>query len=332
MKSMVYGWQRSGRESYFAPVAIMKFDEGKYEYDSFQTSSAWWFSIGNFDAEYKKRSAEGYRVVDFFIVGLDCPNEPSDSFVPSFCTVDYLFIVERELPAQFRKPSVLNSHFGRINKADTKARNVFVNEQLAEGFYPTIAFSKYQVLLEQPTKRDEDLRGDVEVNVVSSGFKKSITELAQQGFRLTFSEGEVAIMYRNADTRTPANYTWLKVGNKQLAQKMEALQKSGAAYRLRYRGGDLKYQLVFEQSGSEIISKREYRILNFQLQVTKSAMSLRRNERAEVSIDLSESSRATLREINALAKQGFTVRDLFITDSEWKQVSVLLERSERTNN
>src|SRR5262249_13378941 len=113
---------------------------------------------------------------------------------------------------------------------------------------------------------------------------------------------------------------WLKVGDKRFEQKLAALQAGGAVYRTRYRGGDWKYQLVFEQGEGQ---KREFRVLNFELQITKTPLRFQN----QVTIDLAESSKATLRELNALARQGFIVRDLFITSDVWKRVSVLLERT-----
>ena len=86
----------------------------------------------------------------------------------------------------------------------------------------------------------------------------------------------------------------------------------------------MKYQLVFDKVGVMQVTNEN---TEFALSTSGDpiALSLRRNDTPQVSIDLRESSRATLSEINALANRD-SVRDSFVTDSEWKQVSVLLER------
>ena len=77
-----------------------------------------------------------------------------------------------------------------------------------------------------------------------------------------------------------------------------------------------KEKLIFELGADDRV-RREYKVLRFEFQDGKDAAG------NPVPIDLTLSSKETVKEMNNLAKQGFVVRELFKS----KKVSVLLERS-----
>lgn len=124
-------------------------------------------------------------------------------------------------------------------------------------------------------------------------------------------------MYRNKDNATPITYFWVKAKGKALEENLATLQKSGAVYRMIYRDDhDSGHRLVFEQKKGGDGSRHDYRVLKFEFQFTENAKEKR------VYVDLTPSSKETIKTLNRLAMEGFVVRDLFLSD----KVSVLLER------
>ena len=123
-------------------------------------------------------------------------------------------------------------------------------------------------------------------------------------------------MYRRGEAATPVTYVWLKAKGKDFEKRLAGLQESGAVYRMTYPGGDGdETGLVFEQ-GAGGGRRREYKVLKFEFRFTENKAEGR------VHIGLAPSSKETMRTLNRLVKEGFAVRDLFVSD----EVSALLER------
>ena len=82
---------------------------------------------------------------------------------------------------------------------------------------------------------------------------------------------------------------------------------------------------MFEQGPAADGQRYEYKVLDFEFQVEDLAPG--QGGKQEVCIDLTASSKDTMKLLNSLAKQGFIVRDLFIPREWMTKVSVLLERT-----
>jgi hypothetical protein len=306
------------------PLCIAKLDEGQYEYASFETHSGMFFTIGGFQKTYAEMSKQGFHLIDFFLVDGSCENIDPDNN-PAYgqvCQSTYLFLLEREkgVEAPRRSIAVDSAPTGRGNRdleLTTKIRENFAND-----LYPTIVFTKTQILLDQVSKNDKSTADNPEVRVVSSSFRsdvtKKINELAAQGYHLALINNEAAVMYKYAETSKPVTYVWLKARDKKFDIKLKNLQESGAHYRMVYRDPhDSGQSLVFEQDGVDGSMQHEYKVLKFDLHYEEN------KSQKKVYIDLTPSSKETMKMLNGLAKDGFLVKDLFISD----KVSVLLERA-----
>ncbi len=304
LKSAAYGWQKSDRKNYFRrPVGLLQLDEGRYEYDWFQTTSYWFFGVDGFDAKYAELAKRGFRLVDHFYSGGTC--EPGD------CKIFDLFLLERTKDAaQPREFRVAGLSPGRRMKLDLTAE---LNEAVAAGFYPISLFSKFQVLLE--TLKFED-RPDEKPDIQWTNLESKMKVLAKQGYRLAFMHDEAMVMYRYPGSDTPLQYVKLKVGKGDLEKRLKELGENGATFRTIYR--DLHWsgeKLVLEQRMISDGSRRDLRALRFKFQLVEDIAG-------KAQIELSPPGKEALKTFNELISQGFVVRTLFGSDN----VGVLLER------
>jgi hypothetical protein len=149
--------------------------------------------------------------------------------------------------------------------------------------------------------------------------------LAKQGYRLSFVKNQIALMYRYRDNAIPATYVWLDAKKKDFEKRLAQLQGRGAIYRTTYPNGDGREdKLIFEQRVVDDGTRREYKVLKFELFDTEDAAE------KKVHTDLIPASKETLKMLNRLAKEGFVVRDLF--DSDSNKFDVLLERTLKDAN
>jgi hypothetical protein len=201
-----------------------------------------------------------------------------------------------------------------------------INESMAWGFNPILALSKCEVLLQRNTDKGEFLPEGIEVKVVTGrNVKKKVNELAGQGYRLALIHNQVAVMRRSHDTTAPVSYIWLDSWKKKsLEPELARLQDSGAIYRMTYpdsAGGE--YELIFEQPSAGAGKRREYKVLKIEFQEMENLADQR------MDIDLTPSSKETLKTLNSLVKEGFVVRDLFVSEFRApERASVLLERTQ----
>ncbi len=314
-------------------LGLVRQGEVQYEYAWFETISNFYFAKNGFEEIYTRLSKQGFSVFDHLFLSRSCKdneNTASDSATQTLtehCTYLDRFLLERvkgeDLPRQFR----LAQHVPHWREwYGDAALTTQVNSYLASGFYPMHAFSRFEVLLQPVTGKGDFLPDKSEVQIVTGNIQKRVNELAQQGYRLALTHYEIAVMYRNRDTLKPVSYVWLQVMKKNFEQELVRLKERGAIYRMIYpdRNGD-KYTLVFERPATDDGQRREYRVLKIELQGVENVAE------KKVEVDLTPSSKETLKTLNSLVKEGFIVRDLSDSEKNYKthvyKTNVLLERS-----
>ncbi len=324
--SVIERWQpASGHNNYPAPVAILKLDEVQHEYAWFVTTSESVFTISGFEQKYTELTKRGFHLADHFLIGGSCRSagEGED------CKLNHLFLLEREKGVEKLKQFILASSpvragFKFRNEAELTAQ---IKEKLADGFYPSDVFSKWEILLSQTENTEEPSTESPDVQVVMhlglKSVQKKVNELAKQGYRLLLVNSGIAVMYRRSDTATPVSYIWLNAKGKEFEKELAQLQAQGAVYRMTYPDEEGKENnLIFEQKDVDDGTRREYEVLKFGFQVVED-LNLKNGREKEVHIDLTPASKETIKLMNSSVKDGFVVRDLFLTDKP----SVLLERS-----
>lgn len=311
------------------PVAILKFDESRYEYAWFVTTGYSFFSIGEFQQKYAEFSKQGFQLVDHFLTEVFCEDNDLYLLPTPRCESNRLFLLEREEGAQSSRQHRLVISVPRWR---TRQIGVELLRQINEGlgqFYPTHVLSKYEILLEQPTKNDELPSEKPDLRVVrdtsawgQDNLPKNVNEMAKQGYRLALVGDGIAVMYKPVEPAPIVSYVWLDAKKKNFEQQLAQLQAQGAIYRMAYPYIEgIKSQLILEQASTDDGQKREYKVLKFDFQVVVDP-NLKNRAEGRVHIDLTPGSKEVVNLLNSLAKEGFVVRDLFVSD----KVSVLLER------
>lgn len=307
------------------PVGIARLDEVQYEYEGFDTTSNLFFTVVGFEEKFAEPSRRGFRLADHFLISKYCEYlDPDNSAMGENCEFIHRFLLEREKGIEKPGPHMLVDSAPGWRAQQGVEMSARIKEALAEGFYPTTVLSKFEMLLEQTHKSDERLADKPEVQVVTSSLrddvKNKVNELAKQGYRLALTGNGIAVMYRNGDSATPVTYVWLKAKDKSFEKQLAKLQESGALYQMTYPDDDgEEARLVFEQQPVNEGQRREYRVLKFEFQFTENAAE------GKVHIYLAPSSKETMNTLNRLAREGFAVRDLFVSN----EVGVILERSFR---
>lgn len=319
---------------------IMKLDEAQYEYAWFATTSNLFFAKIGFEENYTPLAKQGYRVVDHIFLSrlceMDGPTRYTEhgvdtSFQTEQCEYNDLFLLEREKGFETAREYKLLSSVPRWGGKPSVELSSAIGEHLAKGFYPTRLFSQFEILLEPVEKQDEQgLTERPEVQVIRSSewrdnLWKRVNELAKQGYRLALTNDGVAVMYRADDGAPSVSYIELDATKKNFKKQLAELASGGAIYRMTYPNGKItgtENKLVFEQrlanNGGE---RREYKVLEFEFQ------NVENNIEKRVQTNLAPSSKETLKQMNELAKEGFILRDLFISRLYYSdKVSVLLER------
>lgn len=312
--SVVYHWESAS--GYRVPIAIVERDHVQHEFASFAVAGKLAFIITGtgFEQKYRELAQRGFDLIDYHLIWVECDKD---------CGDDKEFLLERkkgvETPTQFilAYSSVANPK-ARMGPELTEQ----VKEKLAAGFYPSYVFSKWELLLTRAENGDGPLTDHPELQVITSSFrhdvKEKVNDLAKQGYRLLLANSGIAVMYRRSHNVKPVSYVWLDVDAKDFARRLLELQGLGVIYRMPYpnREGTKRDKLIFELGAGGEGQRREYEVLKFKLQGTKDAAK-------KVHLELTPSSKETMKSLNRLAKDGFIVRDLLTGD----QISVILERS-----
>ncbi|MGH9879218.1 MAG: hypothetical protein ACRD5H_16430, partial [Nitrososphaerales archaeon] len=311
-------------------IGIVSLGAVQYEYAWFETiSDILFYKIYKFGLQekYAQLAEQGYSLVDRNYLGSVCKSPPDDAIIPlDYCIYRDLFILEREKGVETPK------HFKHVWHEPSWSQwspdaplTRQINEFMAWGFNPTLALSKCEVLLQRNTDKGEFLPEGTELKVVTGNVKKKVNELARQGYRLALIHNEVAVMRQSRDTTAPVSYIWLDYWKKKSFEpELARLQDSGAIYRMTYpnsEGGE--YTLIFEQPSVDAGKRREYKVLKIEFQETENFAD------QKMDIDLTPSSKETIKTLNSSVKEGFVVRDLFVSDYPAdKRASVLLERTQ----
>lgn len=330
LTSAVYVRQRKStppKDVYSFPVAILKLDEIQHEYAWFKTTSTSLTAIEGFEQKYRALSQQGFRLVDLILTNSFCDDGDALGMVlGGACEIHHLFLLERqrgvEKPIQFiLADSPSRPGFKTKMAAELTAQ---VKEKLVDGFYPTAVFSAWEVLLTH-AEHSDDLTDNPDLQVVTSfDVRGRVNDLAKQGYRLLLINKRGAVMYRPGQTATPLTYISLKVRDKRFAEQLAKLQESGAVYRMTYTGDSgVEDQLMFEQTPVADGQRHEYKVLNLEFQLVEDMAGGQR----EVRIELTASSKETMKLLNSLAQEGFVVRDLFVSEIVSNKVNVLLERT-----
>jgi len=318
-------------------IALARLGTMQYEYALLYTSSGVFFSRRAFEAEYATRVKQGFSLVEHLFLSRSCeiapptPHNELPEVRGDNCEYNDLFILERIKGNESFQKYRLAQHIPRWRELNGEATlTEQLNEDLARAFYPTHAFSKYEIL-SQPTADQEPPAGEkVELRVLTGDVPKKVNELAQQGYRLAVSNYEIAVMARRKGETSPASYIWLDATKKDFAKRLAQLQEQGAVYLTTYpnQHGEEK-NLIFEVPSVSNNTRREYKSLKFEIQ----AQAVNSAE-DKVNKDFTPVSKETLKTLNQLVKEGFEARDLFISDKNIYgktatiyKVSVLLERS-----
>jgi hypothetical protein len=317
-------------------VALVKQESVQYEYTWFLTTSGFFFAKQGFETEYATRVKQGFSLVDHLFLSRSCEISPPTPYneLPEVrgdhCEYSDFFILERIKGNESSQKYRLAQHIPRWRELNGEATlTEQLNEDLLRAFYPTHAFSKYEVL-SQPTAEQELPVGEkVELRVLTGDLPKKVNEFAQQGYRLAVSNYEIAVMARRKGETRPTSYIWLDATKKDFAKRLAQIQEQGAVYLTTYpdQHGEEK-SLIFELPSIGNSTHREYKILKFEIQTTENIAE------QKLYSDLTPVSKETLKTLNQLAREGFEARDLFISDEyvfsknfRLEKVSVLLERS-----
>lgn len=307
------------------PVAILKFDGGPHNYESLVPEATIWEKGRAFAGRYPELSKHGFRIVEHYRISkrLEYQDQLDDT-QPLYPRTFYseLYLLERrEKPGKPSRVTVAAVIPGwRTNISESLTTQVV--QKLAEGYYPSGVISWLQILLEQE-EADAPRPIEADVRVVTLGslgrgsIPAKVNELAQKGYRMVLNNYGAVLMQRRKEFTEPVKYVWLWADKKNFEQQLADVQARGAVYHMIYpekRGRETG--LVFEQKLTDDGKRREYKVLKLDFQIVED----RTNKR--VHVELMPTSQEAMNTLNKLAKEGFVVRDLFLSD----KVSVLLER------
>jgi hypothetical protein len=299
------------------PVAVVGRARERYEYGWFETDGGFWFASGDSPAVFARQARGGFRLAERFFISLHCtPLFPDEPVMGETCDLTELYLLEREKGVEQPREFYLATSSPGWRSRMAKELTAQVNEHLGKGLYPTHAFSRFQVLLEESRA---EVRPEVQVVTLSTWGKgslpKKVNELARQGWRLAVVGHKVAVMHRDAGDATPASYVWVKAKGKKFEKELARLQEAGAAYRTTYPDGDGKEnQLIFEQPtvGGR---RREFRVLRLDVQAQPDAGKKKESGRRSLSPE-------AVKLFDQLVRHEYEFRDLFYSDG----VYALLER------
>lgn len=310
-----------------SPVAVLKSGDKRYEYAWFETDSYLDKALDGPGNKYSELTEKGFHLFehDLFTIYCERANE--------VCHAYDNFFLEREngdgTPVRHR---FISKGPVQVWHEDKLTREILgqTGDGLRDGLYPAQALNPYSLLLESRAGRDQPSAGWKDLQIArdtsiwgagsADNLPKNVNKLAAQGYRLTTVGYGMALMTRPSGAATPVSYVWVNAGKKDFEQEVVRLQARGAIFRTAYPNADgLIQQLIFELPAVNDGARREYKVLKFTLYAAEHAV----NGRSKLRIDLSPDSKDTEKKLNDLAREGFVVRGLFISD----KYSILLERS-----
>lgn len=308
-------------------AAIVRLDESQFEYDWFETTGPVHFVKTGLGAKLDELNKVGFRLVEQSPISRSCefldPNEPAFG---EKCVYKDLFLVEKELSSNRKVEQILSRGSPGWGGKPSEEITLEIGGNLAEGFYPVMAISRFEILLERAQNKEDVLDDKPDVKIVRSGWgtnnvPSKINEFAKNGYRLAMTNNGIAVLYRNKETaKSVVSYIWLRTDRKGFEKELQKLQEKGVRYTTYYpdeRG--TRNTLIFEQQLDGKDAQSEFRILSFQFDVKEDQAE------GKVYIELTQSSKETVKTMNELANEGFIVRDLFDSGN----VSVIMERTRR---
>lgn len=300
-------------------AALVKLDEGKYEYQSFETESNYLYSKNGFNDNHEKLIGQGFHFLQHSMLLGYC-RTPANSFLDE-CEYQDLFLYEKEKNGKSPLPYSLFGSIGGWKNSPELEMGREVSEKMADGYLPVAAFSAFEILLQKTADVDALLADLPEIKVVRSllwrkHLSGKVNELAQQGFRMAVSNSGIFIMYRHKGETALVKYVWLPTGKKNFEPELAKLTAQGGIYRATYPtdNGDKK-TLLIEVPQNADANKREYKVLPFDFTVKP-------NGDGTLTRILTPEAEANVKTMNRLAREGYVVRDVFYTG----KVSVLMER------
>jgi hypothetical protein len=306
------------------PVGLVRRAAARYEYT---WSASWggydWLEgAGGFKQKFASLSQKGFRLADYVHLDIYCgpviEEDPSTAIGATGmqCKTVNLFLLERELgverPARFavlgweKKPAV---------PAVTELKR-----KLSEGLFPKQVFAGFDIWFEEGDTDDGRWRGDAEIELVwydaswwGKDTNRSVNKMARRGYRVGLINWDTAVMYRDSGSGG-FNYYWVDAKKKSFEKQLAQHQAKGAVYISTY---EEEHKLIFERRLPDDGKRREYRVLKFEFRLEEDAGGNR------VRIDLAAQGQEALRALRSLVREGFTVRDLFLSG---KKVGAILER------
>lgn len=299
-------------------IGIAQLGDVQYEYAWFRTATPYPDSKGNFEEQYNALARKGFVFVSDILGNRYCPSN-DDGTINFGCDYTDYFIFERRSedvpPKTFRV--VYQSRTFRRKKIETEM-TAKLQFNLDLELYPISLFSKFEVLL-QEGRNNFNLSADKsELKLIAGGkLSKEVNLLAQQGYRLALVESDAALMFRQKGEAIQTSYVWLDVGSKNFESQLKNEQETGGIFRMGHR-----YALIFEHPIKSDGLRREYRVLQFGLQITEDFARQKRY------VALGPAAKENEETMHRLVKEGYEVRALFGPDYRNKSsdIRVLLER------
>lgn len=309
-----------------ADLALVKLDEIQYEYDWFETRSPMFFAKSGLQENMEEISETGFRIVDHSLLSGNCePLFPEDVSGGESCEYLDFFLAEKVKGEKKSTEQIFINTFPGWGAKPSVELEKQIDEKLAEGFYPTKLFSKFEILLEKAKDKTDILSDKPDIQIVRSSWGRGniedkVNELAKQGYRLGLANNGIAVMYRNRETsQTPVFYVWLKTKKKKFEKNLEKLEQKGAVYRTIYpdeKGNE--NSLIFEQKLKDDKSRKEYRILRLQFEIREDKIE------QKVYVDLKPPSKESLEMMKKLTREGFEIKDIFYIN--YTTSGLILER------
>ena len=307
-------------------VALMKFDEGQYEYQHFELLNNFTRWGVNFNEQHDRLTRNGFRFVDFYAI-----YDTREVFNPSISTAEEwewtnTFFYEKDKSTRQPNKQILVTSLQSKGKQPSEALPAQVKQKLSEGYYPVGVFSPAEMLLEQAAAKDDLIDEELDVQIVGAvrtgEAERKINALAKQGYRVGLARNAVVVLYHRQTDSPPVSYVLLESKNKNFEKQLIKLQTQGAIYRTVYYSlkDDWNNVLIFEVPPTSDGKRREYKALRFDFDVTDNEAENKWH------MELTATSKETLQTMERLIKQGFEARDLFMWNGKPDVAGVLLER------
>lgn len=306
------------------PVGLVRRVAARYEYTwvASRGGADWLEGAGGFKQKFSSLSQKGFRLADYVHLDIYCgpiiEEDPNTAIgaTGTQCKTVNLFLLERksgvESPARF---AVLSWEKKPAVPAVTELKR-----KLSEGLFPKQVFAGFDIWFEEGDTGDRRWGGDTEIELVwydaswwGSDTNRSVNKLARRGYRVGLINWDTAVMYRDSGSGG-FNYYWVDAKKKGFEKELARHQSKGSVYISTY---EEEHKLIFERRLSDDGKRREYRVLKFEFRFEEDASANR------VRIDLAAQGQDALSALRSLVREGFAVRDLFLSD---KKVGAILER------